>query len=138
VELDGLSREDRLHVTHADHLFGVFDSAEYAVSRCPLRPRNQLLALVREPSRDDVRGLELPGFEFKGFELIEEQTETSALTNCGGFPRAFAPEDLSESGLITDLDRAYAVRSKLRQEHPDEDHADCAVWAIWRQNAVRT
>jgi hypothetical protein len=54
------------------------------------------------------------------------------LTNCGGFDRAFEPSDLSECGLLVDHAKAVAVRQRLRAEYPEEPHALCRIWAIWR------
>jgi hypothetical protein len=57
----------------------------------------------------------------------------SALTNCGGFPKAFSAGDLSAAGLIADRSRAVAIRDRLLEEYPHDAHAECAIWAIWRQ-----
>lgn len=71
-------------------------------------------------------------FPFCGFDLIEEQGTISALTNCGGFDKAFLLTDLSECGLIVEYAKAVAVQELLRAEYPDDPHAFCRVWAIWR------
>jgi hypothetical protein len=128
-----LSTSDWDHIVYAEHLFAVFDDSRYLLSRCPLTERSQLLAVSREPSVDEVRAFRQEGFTFKGYDLIEEATCISALTNCGGFERAFLPSDLSTEGLIRDHQRAYDVRALLHNEYPDEHHADCDVWAIWRK-----
>jgi hypothetical protein len=56
----------------------------------------------------------------------------SALTNCGGFPNAFANSELSQTGLLLDFHRAFEVQQLLRAQYPDEHHANCHVWAIFR------
>jgi hypothetical protein len=127
-----LSSVDRDHIVYAEHLFAVFDDQRYLLSRCPLTERSQLLAVSREASVDDVHAFQPKGFTFKGYDLIEEATCISALTNCGGFERVFSPRELSNEGLIRDHKRAYTVRDLLHNEYPDEPHADCQVWAIWR------
>ena len=67
-----------------------------------------------------------------GFELIEEATSISALTNCGGFEGAFVPRDLTECGLVYTASRAYEIRQTLLALYPNDPHADCVVWAVWR------
>jgi hypothetical protein len=69
-----------------------------------------------------------------GYDLIEEQTQISALTNCGGFPDVFRNEELNRFGLIDNFERASKVRSLLVQRHPEEHHAQCEMYAIWRLN----
>jgi hypothetical protein len=133
--LDGLIDEDYAHLVFADHSFGVFDSPEYAVQRSPLHSGVQLLAVMREPTDADLRQ-ELPaGFVLKGFDLMDEVTAISALTNCGGFPKAFSAGDISASGLIADRPHADVIRERLLQEYPYDAHAECMVWAIWRQES---
>ena len=91
-----------------------------------------MLALIEEPSDADVASFCDPRFAFCGFDLIDEHGGISALTNCGGFDRAFLRAELSECGLLLDHSRALAVRQLLRTEYPDEPHARCRIWAIWR------
>lgn len=71
-------------------------------------------------------------FEFVGYDLIDRDGSTSALTNCQGFPDVFANEELSEYGLLTSLERAIEVQAELRRAHPEEHHADCHRWAVFR------
>jgi hypothetical protein len=59
----------------------------------------------------------------------------SALTNCGGFPKAFANSELSRWGLLPTLGRAREVQRALRKNYPSEHHADCNVWALYRRAA---
>ncbi len=97
---------------------------------------HQVLAIAREPSVSDWEAVALPGFVFKGCDLIDE-TQTSALTNCGGgFPEAFSPSDLNECGLIPSVTPAYEIRAALAKKYlPEEAHADCTLWAIWRRES---
>jgi hypothetical protein len=71
-------------------------------------------------------------FEFWGYDLVEGMTGVSALTNCGGFPDVFDNRELSCKGLLTSHARAMDVQSKLKANYPDEPHANCHVWAIFR------
>jgi len=64
--------------------------------------------------------------------LLEDFTRISALINCGGFDRAFLPKDISEYGLIKEFGKAKQIQSLLADEYPNEEHADCSLWAIWK------
>ncbi len=88
--------------------------------------------MILEPSPEDLVRHEVRSFEFKGFDLIERDGATSSLTNCGGFDDAFRSWELSDCGLLQNLDRAYEVRDTLANLYPEEPHADCEVWAVWR------
>lgn len=121
--------------------FGVFRTVELALNRLkvPWDPgRMQVLALERNPSAQDIANLRRPDLVLLGFDLVEDGTGRcmSALTNCGGFDRAFLGSELSPQGLLTDLARAYEIGCALRANYPTEDHADCVVWAIWRMRGM--
>jgi len=58
-----------------------------------------ILGLYRESPR--LIQFALPAREissFVGYDLIEEQTQISALTNCGGFPDVSATNELNRFG----------------------------------------
>lgn len=71
-------------------------------------------------------------FEFAGYDLVDIQHSASALTNCGGFPDVFSNSELSTIGLLPDFDRAVEIQKLLRQNHSEEAHANCHLWAIFR------
>ena len=134
-----LLAEDWDHLVFPEHIFACFDTPEYAMRRLGADfdgARLQLLALAREPGILDVTGATPSGFAFQGYDLIEEATATSALTKCGGFVGAFEATDLSANGLIASASRAHEIREALATLYPEENHADCAVWAIWRRGTV--
>jgi hypothetical protein len=63
---------------------------------------------------------------------ITEHTQISALTNCGGFPDVFQNHELNRFGLIEDFDRVSEIRRQLAEHHPEEPHANCELYAVWR------
>ena len=138
--LDGDLDEDEPHLAFPWHLRACFDDLSYALRRAKGfdEKRHQVLAVARELSAVEVAECELPGFRFLGFDLIEEPTEISALTNCGGFEGALSATDLSPFGLVPTAARAYTIRRRLAELFPDEDHACCAVWALWRREVGDT
>jgi len=126
-----LVAEDWEHNIHEDFKTHLFHDPDY-VSRRFVGKVVTVLALIEEPSDADVASFRDLRFSFCGFDLIDEQGGISALTNCGGFDRAFLPTELSECGLLPEHSRALAVRQLLKTEYPDEPHARCRIWAIWR------
>jgi len=135
--IEPFAEEDYAHSIPEWRVVGIFDDLKYTRARAgglSDSRRLQVVAVSREPTLaefDPDLGTE---FRFVGFDLNDEQSWTSALTNCGGFERAFAPEDLSPCGLIENARRAYEVRDALRTMFPNDAHAQCTAWAIWREN----
>jgi len=75
----------------------------------------------------------IDGFDFCGYDLVDG-LETSAFTNCGGFfDDAFTYEDLNSFGLIPNYQSARKIQVNLERKYPDEEHADCLLFAIWRR-----
>jgi hypothetical protein len=120
------------HNVHADYQIRYFRSLEYLRRRVASEPRLNLLGVLQNPSVGDVERLALAGFEFVGFDLLDIHGDVSALTNCGGFDQVFAGAELSDRGLLTDLERAYEVQRGLRALGLAQSHTECHVWAIWR------
>jgi hypothetical protein len=76
--------------------------------------------------------IHLAGFEFIGYDLLDVYSGISAVTNCGGFDNAFLPSDLNEYGLISTYGQAYKIKAALISNNPEQSHANCYVWTIWR------
>ena len=127
-----LTSDDWQHNVHADYQVTHFHSLDHLRGRIAGVDGLNLLAILREPSVDDLGRVLLPGFSFAGFDLLDVHGDVSALTNCGGFDDVFGPEELNPLGLLDERARAVAVRRRLRAEYPDQHHAICDVWAIWR------
>ena len=124
--------EDWQYNVQEDNKVFLFRDLDYLLSRVADYDQVNILAVMQNPAADDVRSIADPRFVFRGFDLVERGGEISALVNCGGFEKAFAPTDLSDSGLLLDHAKALNVQKLLRSEYPDEHHADCDVWAIWQ------
>ncbi|WP_207896562.1 hypothetical protein [Flaviaesturariibacter flavus] len=90
-----------------------------------------ILAVVMNPEIECL-GEVLPGFEFLGYDLLDYHFDISPLTNCGGFDETFLPEELNQYGLLTSQKRAREVYKMLPENNPDEDHAECNYFAVWR------
>jgi hypothetical protein len=132
IIIDELAVEDWQHIVSENFKCHLFHDLEYLLGKVAGIERVQVLALMQNPTDDDVRSFSDHCFVFRGFDFVELQTGISALVNCGAFPRAFSPADLSDCGLLMDHAKALSVQKLLRAEYPDEHHADCDVWAIWQ------
>jgi hypothetical protein len=135
--IDELIDEDWAHVVNEDFMTGFFTDLDYLVTRTgPLRELN-LLCVYRNPAthpRIPPNGLF--NFSFEGYDLVEVGGGVSALTNCGGFPKAFTNGELSEHGLLRSLYRATEIQRALREVYPEEPHALCDIWEIFRAKAT--
>ncbi len=124
--------EDWKHIVCEDFRLDYFLHFDYLKRRVKDVPRRNILGLYRNPEAHITRPPAADDFGFVGYDLIEEQTQISALTNCGGFPDVFRNDELNRFGLIDSFDRARQVRSALAERHPEEAHAQCEMYAIWR------
>ena len=117
-----------------DFMLDFFTDLGFVLARVTPFPRRLVLAAALEPSAEDVSGFSLPGFDFAGFDLLDRQCCASALLNCGGFPDVFSIGELSTAtGLILSRERALEIQRDLLRLHPENPHADCNVWALWRR-----
>lgn len=119
--------EDWSHNVAEDFRLNYFYHLDYLLGRVANHSRRNILGLYRNP---ETHIAEPPGpgpFVFTGCDLIEEQTQISALTNCGGFPKAFSNEELNCHGLDQDFDRAMEIKQALVREYPEEAHAKCEL-----------
>ena len=113
-----------------------FHDLAYLMGRTAGEERRQILAVVKNPTPSECNQLVDRRFVFRGFDLIEVGGGISALLNCGGFDKAFLSSDLSDCGLVTEHLMATEIQRRLREEYPDEHHAECDSWAIWQMKEV--
>jgi len=127
-----LTAEDWRHNVQEDFKITLFHDLDHVLRRVAGDDRVSILALMQNPTDADLCSFTDPRFAFRGFDLVELQTGISTLVNCGGFDKAFAPTELSDCGLLADHARALTVQKRLRAEYPDEHHAHCDLWAVWK------
>jgi hypothetical protein len=124
--------EDWQHIVKKDFRLDYFYHLDYLLNRVRGKGRRNILGLYRNPEAHTTNAPAAGDFRFIGYDLIEEQTQISALTNCGGFHDVFDNDELNAQGLIPAFERAAEVRGLLGEEHPEEPHAQCEMYAIWR------
>jgi hypothetical protein len=130
--INELTVEDWKHNVQEDSKTHLFLDLDYLLGKVAGDETVNVLALIENPTADEVASFDDPRFVFRGFDLLDEQGGNSALLNCGRFEKAFSNAELSECGLITDFQRAFDIRQNLREQYPDEHHALCNVWGIWQ------
>lgn len=128
--------EYRGHVINEDRMPSFFTDLDFMLGQLPDIQNLDILGVIKAPTQN-VSRLAWDGFAFLGYELLDQDNTISALTNCGGFPEAFAAQDLTDSGLIASFDHAVEVQQVLKMSYPDEHHADCNIWAIFRWQGER-
>jgi hypothetical protein len=127
------SGDDWEFVAKEDFMLDFFTDLGFVLRRVAGHRPSVVVAVIREPSADDVSGFSDPDFEFAGFDVVDTQLHASALLSGSRFPGLFKVSELSvESGLLRLRKRAFEIRDTLRQRHPDCEKARCYVWAIWR------
>ena len=118
-------------IVNEDFMLHYFTDLDYLRSEVSSVQRRNILCVFRNPSIHPS-SLVPKGFEFMGYDLVDIESSASALTNCGGFPKAFSNSELSEKGLLRSHERGRQVQTELRLQYPDEIHANCHLWAIFR------
>ena len=124
--------DDWAQSMHADVAIDYFSNLEYLLQRVAGTPRKNILGLYRNPEAPIDQSPGAGEFVFVGYDLIEELTQISALTNCGGFPNSFSNSELNKYGLIETFDRAAELKIQLKVRNPEEAHANCELYAVWR------
>ena len=136
IVIDELTTADWQYNVSENYKCHLFHDPEYLRGKVAGSDRVNVLALMQNPTEEEVRSFNDDRFIFRGFDLLEVHLAgISALVNCGGFPKAFTPTDLSDCGLLVDHAKALTVQKLLRAEYPDEHHANCDVWPIWQMKA---
>jgi hypothetical protein len=119
------------YIVNEDFMLAFFLDANFLRQQVANIPHKNLLCVFRNPSEPPIPPDGI--FEFAGYDLVDVQHSASALTNCGGFPDVFSNSELSTIGLLPDFNRAIEVQKLLLEKHPEEPHAQCYVWAIFRE-----
>ena len=94
-----------------------------------------LLAVVIEPLHD-CKDVKLEDFVFIGYDLLDREYGTSALTNLGGLNETFFPSDLTQFGLIDDYEKTLDVKKRILKNNPETHHANTNVIAVWRHKTI--
>jgi hypothetical protein len=129
-----VEEKDYVHLKQDEYYFDISNDLEWLIEKVRGSDDKQILAVIREPEID-CKNIEIDSrFKFCGYDLVEDDTRISALVNCGGFDKAFLPNELSEYGLIEEFEKAKAVQQLLMEKYPYEDHAFCTLWGIWRMS----
>ena len=119
------------HIVNEDFMLAYFLDFDFLMTQVAGIARKNVLGVFRNPVAQPVPP-PVAEFEFLGYELVDLQNAASALTNCGAWPDVFDKSELSPFGLLPELERALDVQAMLRSLYPDEPHAQCHVWAVFR------
>lgn len=120
------------HMPHQATYMGFFDDLNFLLAETSQIEEKNILCVFRNPTIEPAAPTDILPFEFLGYDLVEVDGSISSLSNCGGFKSEFSNTELSHQGLLSSHARALHVQSSLRKNHPEERHADCDVFAIFR------
>lgn len=114
---------------------GLFDMVEIEYDDIDVpTEKHQFLAIIKNPkeSKNELMSNDTR-FVFAGYDLVEELSAVSAITNCGAeFDLAINYECLNSFGLISSYKEAVTAKELLEKNYPYEFHADCIIVEIWR------
>ncbi|MBO7385490.1 MAG: hypothetical protein J6U63_04010 [Clostridia bacterium] len=101
----------------------------------PIGAGCQVICAVYSPGKAPNEALRRGGvFQFCGYDLVEAATSVSAITNCGAaWGKALEYSLLNEIGLFSTYPQAKQNQRTLREQYPDEAHADCEIIELWRR-----
>jgi hypothetical protein len=118
------------HIVNENFMLNFFVNFDFLKQQVAGIEKKNILCVFRDPAVQPQAPF--ARFEFLGYDLVDRECSVSALTNCGGFPDVFANSELPHTGLLSDFHRAIEVQQLLRARHPEERHANCYRWAIFR------
>lgn len=99
VEPNRGNAEDWDHIV-TNHLYetGCFTDLDM-INKMQQTPIFNLLTVTQEPIKE-CNSITIKDFEFMGYDLLDQSSDTSALTNCGGYDETFLTPDINDVGLI--------------------------------------
>lgn len=124
------------HIVNEDYMLNFFTDFDFFMKEVGTEQNANILGVLYNPTLEAVQQGLGDDFRFIGYDLLDQDNSISALTNCGGFPDVFDNAELSTKGLLADYGRANEIQRDLHRLHPEEHHADCNVWAIFRMDAA--
>jgi hypothetical protein len=120
------------YIVNENFMLNFFTDLEFLLREAAAVQDKNVLGVFRNPPDDPFVSGQPIHLEFLGYDLMDVIGSASALTNCGGFPKAFSNAELTGKGPLASRKRAFEVRDVLRRFYPEDPHADCHVWAIFR------
>jgi hypothetical protein len=130
---DEIRDDDWPHLLAEDFMLHWYTDLPYLLRRCGSIEGRNMLCAFRDPERQPEPPSAPFDWVYEGCDLVDVKSGPSALTNCGGgFPLAFRGDEVTPHGLIASLDRAKEIQRALREHYPDEHHANCHVWSVFR------
>lgn len=127
-----INKKDWEHNIHEDFLLDFFWDLDYLITRIKKFKSARIIAVLRDPNAGCRNALRDERFVFLGYDIVDVHVDVSILTNCGGFPKVFKNEELSEIGLIRSFSRAIEINRDLKIHYPDHPHTKCNVWGLWK------
>lgn len=90
---------------------------------------DQCLIYYEQFIKEDMKGQ--IDFEFCGYDLMDDMFEISAIIGCGNLNEKFVYK-LNQYGLLDNLQDAIDAQKQLYVDFPDEYHAHCDIYGLWR------
>ena len=120
------------HIVNEDFMLDYFKDLNFLLAQVSEAKEKYILCVFRNPPSHPIAPTETLKFEFLGYDLVDVFGTASALSNCRGFQKAFSNSEINSYGLINTHERALEVQTALRAIYPNEGHANCHNWALFR------
>ncbi len=121
------------HKVHEFLAHDLFSDLSYLMKRVANEPQIEILAVLPEPTLVQVSQFNSPSFEFLGYELIDTENRIDPLLNCSTFMSLIPVERLTNTGLISDFNKAKQIQKELTDRFPDHIHSETVLFALWRK-----
>lgn len=121
------------YIVNEDFMLNFFIDFEFLLDQVTEIEERNILCVFRDPTAEPVAPKDVQQFDFLGYDSVDVMGSASALSNCGGFPDVFSDHELTRHGLLSSRARACQIQKKLHESYPEEPHADCYVWAVFRE-----
>lgn len=120
------------YIVNDDFMLRYFTDLEFMLTHATEITDINILCVFRNPTAHPMPPKKALAFEFVGYDLIDEQSCISSLSNCTGFSKAFSNDDLNKFGLLNTHEAAVKAQASLLQHYPHDNHAYCDRWAMFR------
>ena len=120
------------HIVNENFMLSYFVDLDFLLAEVSNIIEKNVLCVFRNPVTQPRPPIYFADSSFLGYDLVDVEGSASALSNCGGFPEVSAPSELSSHGLLITHIRASEVQADLRTLYPNDHHANCHIWAIFR------
>jgi hypothetical protein len=125
------SEEDWENCINENFMLNIITNLNYDLKIAHKFPSGEIIGVIENPKHSNE---EIPiNHILMGYDIIDEYTSISLVTNWGGKEEGIKILKLNTSALIDNLNYAYELKGILHRDFKDDDHAKrCEVWSVYK------